>query len=259
MSEPYYQDDYVTIYHGDCRGILPELAANSVDLVLTDPPYGMGYQSNMRYEKYDTIIDDDRFPRKLLNDLMYDCYRLLRRDTAIYLFTQFHIYPRLLPIVADVFEFKNLLVWAKNHQSAGDLKGDYGRQYENILFAVKGGFKIRGARPSNILRYAIVDGTVSLHPTQKPEGLIEHLIIKSTDAGMLVVDPFLGSGTTACCAKKHSRRCIGIELKEEYCEVAANRCRQMSMDLSSPTIIKDGSPEPMFYQFLMYGDSGKIQ
>ena len=70
------------------------------------------------------------------------------------------------------------------------------------------------------------------HPTQKPNQIIAHLIARYSKPNDLILDPFLGSGTTAYCAKKLNRRCIGIEIEEKYCEIAANRCRQMVMELN---------------------------
>jgi len=141
--KPYYEDKYVTIYHADCREILPQLP--KVDLVLTDPPYGI---SSVHW------------------------------DTAI-----------------DVKEFWQLL-----------------NGYRAIVFSCQ-----PLSNPD--------------HPTQKPIPLVEWLIQTYSNPSDLILDPFLGSGTTAYCAKKLNRKCIGIEIEEKYCEIAARRCSQEVMDL----------------------------
>lgn len=229
--KPYYQDKWVTIYHGNCREILPQLQHDAIDLVLTDPPYGMGYVSGHRFEKFDAIRNDSKFPYSLLTAVCIDTYSLLKPNTAIFLFSQWHILPYLIPLVADYYEVRNTLIWVKNNWSAGDLQGNYANQYEAILFATKGNFTIKGKRLPNILHCDRIDGLQLLHPTQKPEQLIETLILSSTENDSTILDPFLGSGTTAFCSKKLGRKCISIEIEETYCEVAANRCRQTVMEL----------------------------
>jgi len=234
IKNPFYGDDWVCILKGDCRDILPELPDNSADFVLTDPPYGIGFHSGHREVTYfDPVLNDDKFPRQLLNDMLFDCYSKLKQETAICVFTQYQVYHKLLPLVSDIFSFKNLLVWVKNvGTGSGDIEGNFDNKYELIVFATKGDFEIHGTRPTNVITASRVDVNSMVHPTQKPAELISKLILPTTEVNDTILDPFLGSGTTAYCAKKLNRKCIGIEIEEKYCEIAANRCRQTVMDFS---------------------------
>jgi len=233
MVEPYYQDEWVTIYLGDCREILPQLP--KVDLVLTDPPYGIDYVTSWRshWDKLVRPIVGDRDAS--YEDVWAMCSHLIKEDRHCYIFADFdtsdftkqQLYP-LYPAL----RIKNGLVWDKGNCSVGDLEGDYGDQWELIIFATKGRRLLNGNRDRNILHYNRVSPSNLLHPTQKPENLISYLITKSTALNEVILDPFLGSGTTCYCAKKLNRKSIGIEIEEKYCEIAANRCQQSVMELN---------------------------
>jgi site-specific DNA-methyltransferase (adenine-specific) len=204
--EPYYSEDGITIYHGDCRDILPEL--EPVDLVLTDPPYGMSFQSNHRTVKHAKIHGDDSLPI----DEIELCIKMA--NFASYFFCRWDNLDEM-PIP------KSLLVWVKNNWSMGDLKHEHGRQWEAICF-------YNGPEHSFIKRIPDVlthkrTGN-NLHPTEKPVKLIQDLI--ACNEGRTILDPFMGSGTTLVAAKNLRRKAIGIELEEKYCEIAVKRLAQ---------------------------------
>jgi len=210
--KPYYQDDGVTIYHGDCREILPEL--EKVDLVLTDPPYGIGYQSAMRFKPLPKIVGDDEFPLWIFDALkpLFAMFVWCRWD-----------------ILAQLPKPKSFIVWDKCMHSMGDLKHEYGRQWEAIAFYPTKEHKFT-KRPVDIIRCQRVSSDKMLHPAEKPVGAITPLII--ANEGDTVLDPFMGVGSTLLASKKLNRKCIGIEIEEKYCEIAANRCRQSVMTLN---------------------------
>jgi len=212
--KPYYQDSYVTIYHGDCREILPELP--KVDLVLTDPPYGINYQSARRtdWQRKPKIQNDKEYPLWIFNDI--------RPNNALLVFCRWEILP-LLP------QPKSFIVWDKLRHSMGDLQHEYGRQWEAIAFYPFEGHHFIN-RPKDVIRSACVPPNSLTHPNEKPEGLILQLMV--SNEGDLILDPFLGSGTTCYCAKKLNRKSIGIEIEEKYCEIAAKRCSQSVMELN---------------------------
>ncbi len=196
--KPYYQDEAVTIYHGDCREILPDLPR--VDLVLTDPPY-----PDWHLEYGDSDIS---------HLLAFECRQIV-----------------FWSIRADFpLSYTAIHIWDK--YPAGENSGVQG--YERI-------FERNGQRNYRIFRGFVISNRVRAmrsadvftgHPSQKPRHLIEKLLVFGSSNGSTVFDPFLGSGTTAYCAKKLNRKCIGIEIEEKYCEIAANRCRQMVMELA---------------------------
>jgi len=216
----FYQDKYITIYHGDCRDILPSL--EPVDLVLTDPPYGMEYHSgHYKYgNPHQPILNDSSYPVDLLQP-----FRSIA-SKAVLLFARWET-------LKDIPLPDSVIVWVKNNWTAGDLNHEYARQWEAILFYKGANHKFYNGRPSDVIYCDRIPPTT--HPTEKPVELINKLIIQNTDVNDIVLDPFLGSGTTCFCAKKLNRRSIGIEISEKYCEVAAKRCMQEAFEFDLPT------------------------
>ena len=216
--KPYYQDKWVTIYHGDCREILPQLDVK-VDLVLTDPPYGIGYHSKhyLGFNPFREIANDDHYPIEILGQL-----RAITKK-AIFMFCRWDKLP-LIPC-PDSF-----IAVIKNNWTAGDLKGEFGRMWEGILFYRLEGFCFNKRLP-DVIDCRRVAPTDLIHPTQKAEYPIQLLIQECSLPNDVILDPFLGSGTTCYCAKKLNRYSIGIEIEEKYCEIAARRCSQEVMEL----------------------------
>jgi site-specific DNA-methyltransferase (adenine-specific) len=209
--KPYYSDEAVTIYHGDCREILPTISG--ADLVITDPPYGMNFRSNYRLIRHDKIANDDKLPLDLIELAINKARR------AAYIFCRWDNL-REMPHPTSV------IAWVKNNWSMGDLKHEHGRQWEACCFYPKNDHEFITRIPDVI--YAEKTGN-ELHPTQKPEALINRII--GANVGDLILDPFMGSGTTLRSAKDMGRRAIGIELDERYCEVAAKRMAQEVLPL----------------------------
>jgi hypothetical protein len=121
--KPYYQDRYVTIYHGDCREILPQLPDKSIDLILTDPPYGIGYYSGyyLGFNPFTRIANDDHYPVEILGQLR------AKAKKAVFMFCRWD----KLPLVPCPDSF---IAMIKNNWTAGDLEGEFGRMWEGILF-----------------------------------------------------------------------------------------------------------------------------
>jgi site-specific DNA-methyltransferase (adenine-specific) len=201
--KPYYEHAGITIYHGDCREILPELG--EVDLVLTDPPYGMEFQSNYRRVKHDKIRGDDSLPL----DVIDKCIKIA--SCACYVFCRWDN-------LSAMPKPKSTIAWIKNNWSMGDLKHEHGRQWEACCFYPGPLHFFKKRIPDVIQRKRT--GNV-LHPTEKPLYLLTALI--DANEGDLILDPFMGSGTTLRAAKDLGRKAIGIEIEEKYCETAAKR------------------------------------
>ncbi len=199
--KPYYQDDWVTIYHGDCREVLPELEA--VELLLTDPPYGVladsGSAATRRSggKKTDGKISWDIRPSQETLELM-----MLMADKQM-------IWGGCHLNLGPTFGY---LVWDKKIDGLNF--GEVEFCWTNMKFAPR------------IFRYRAVgvDGG-KVHPTQKPESLMRFCMIHSETQGN-VLDPFMGSGTTLRAAKDLKSHAIGIEIEEKYCEIAARRMSQ---------------------------------
>jgi site-specific DNA-methyltransferase (adenine-specific) len=209
---PYYDHAGMTIYHGDCREVLPDL--EPVDLVLTDPPYGMNYVSAWRKQhlRLGGIAGDDNFPMWLF-DIEY--------NVAMFVFCRWD----------NLFEIpkpKSFIVWDKGSHSMGDLNHEYGRQWEGCAFYPGPNHRFI-KRPVDVIRVARINPSLLMHPTEKPVRVITPLI-ECHDA-TTVLDPFMGSGTTLRAAKDLGRKAIGIEIEEKYCEIAARRLAQEVLPL----------------------------
>lgn len=204
---------------GDCLERMKEIPDKSVDMVLTDPPYGMKFKSNYRRVKHNAIAGDDSF--FLTNELMSELDRVLKDNSHQYLFCSFHLVDKFKQAVESFFNLKNILIWEKNNTSMGDLTGDYAPKYEMVMFSHKGRRKLNNGRSPNILKFNRTKN--SFHPTEKPVDMMEFLISKSTTEGETVLDFTMGSGSTGVACKNLNRNFIGIERDEKYFEIAKNR------------------------------------
>ena len=190
-----------------------------IDLIVTDPPYGMKFRSNHRAERYGNIHWDDNLD--WVNDFCAEANRVLKGNSHLYMFCSFHNVDIFKQALERYFTIKNILIWEKNNTSMGDLKGDYAPKYEMILFATKGRRLLNGGRDPNMVKFARTGN--KLHPTQKPVELISYLVNKSSKENDIVYDPFMGSGTTAEAAYDGNRNYIGSEIDETYYEISLTR------------------------------------
>lgn len=164
----------ITIHNGDCLEFIKTMGAGTVDIVLTDPPYGMKYRSAWRSCKYDEIKNDDS--TDFLDDLIPELNRVMKSDSVLYMFCSHHQIDRFKQAIEKQLKIKNLLVWIKNNHTSGDLKGAFGNRTEFCFMAVKGTPVIQGKRPDNCLFYPRTDN--SLHPTQKPVDMLNFMTSK---------------------------------------------------------------------------------
>ena len=198
----------IELIHGDCLEEMKKIPDKSIDLVLTDPPYGMSFVSNHRKEKYNSIVGDDKFPLWI-----FDEFKRIAK-CGIYVFCRWdnlHAFPKP----------KSVIAWVKNNWSMGDLKHEHGRQWEAITFYNLQYHKFIKRIP-DVIR-ANRTGN-KLHPTEKPVELIKKLI--ECNVCETVLDPFIGSGTTGVACVNTNRKFIGIELDENYFNIAQNRINE---------------------------------
>jgi len=217
------QEHTSQLLFGDCLALLPGVADDSVDCIITDPPYGVHYQSRSHSLPQVRIANDDERAYGLLEQALAIAQRKLKHNSHIYVFTSWQAFTPMAAVVKKYFNLKNALVWVKNNCTRGDLKGNYGYQYEMILYAHKGRRLLSGRRDRNLLRFAKVPTQAMRHPTEKPVPLLKYLIEKSTVPGEVVLDMFMGSGTTCVAAKHLHRRYVGIELKRVWYDLAVQR------------------------------------
>jgi DNA modification methylase len=209
---PYYEHAGITIYHGDCREVLPVTAA----VMVTDPPYGIRHASNYGASWNGTVIAGDA--------------DLAVRDDVL---GGWH--PRPAIVFGSWRQCRphgtrEVLIWDKGPASGmGDLSFPWKRSWEEI-YILGDGFS--GVRDEGVLKgYTVLtwESVGRWHPNMKPESLLLHLLSKCPLGA--VVDPFMGSGTTLVAAKRLGRAAIGIEIEERYCEIAARRLAQEVLPL----------------------------
>lgn len=192
--------------------LMKRLENNSIDLLLTDPPFGMDFQSNYRKVKHEKIEGDSDlswFPEWIM-----EIKRIMKEDAHLYIFCSWHKVEVFKTEIEKYFNVKNILIWEKNNTGMGDLTGDYAPKYEMVIFCSNGNKKLKGNRDSNIIK-AKKTGN-EFHPTQKPVNLMEYFIEKSTNKNDLVMDCFSGSASTAIACYNTDRNFIGCELNQEF-------------------------------------------
>jgi len=208
------------VYQEDCRETMARMPDKCIDLIVTDPPFGMSFKSGHRKVSHKAIANDDNL--EWLPSVLFEIKRVLKDNGHAYIFCSNHNLWRFLNQIEECgLPYKNLLIWQKNNTGMGDLLGDYAPQYEMIVYCSNGERKLNGRRDSNILSFPRTQN--ELHPTQKPVDLIRYLIIKSSEPGEVVYDPFMGSGTTAVASIEEGRSFIGSELEGDYCITANKR------------------------------------
>lgn len=174
------------IYNTDCIEFMKTLSDCSVDLIVTDPPYLMNFKSRTKNKESKfakEILNDDVKSKNLIIDYIKECYRVLKDNTACYMFCNANHIEFFKTELSKYFNIKNIIVWVKNNHTCGDCLAAYGKQYEFIIYCNKGRCPIRGKRIRDVWFFDKVAGKKQLHQNQKPLDLIEQCIVKSSDEG----------------------------------------------------------------------------
>jgi DNA modification methylase len=235
--KPYYRKNGIVIYHGDCLEVLPTLP--KVDLVLADPPYDVESHTLQRRvqrgrdaSRYGRVTAFEQVPFPAMTEQLRDASAaLIASLTSAWLLAFCQI--EGAPLWRHCFEehslvYKRTCLWIKPDgmpQFSGDRPG---MGYETfVAMHAAGRTRWNGGGRHGVFKFNKRDpgmgGAKNSHPTQKPLALIEHLIELFSNDGQLVLDPFMGSGTTLVAAQNLHRHAIGIEIEEKYCEIAAKR------------------------------------
>ena len=201
---PYYQEDGIVIYCGDCRDILPTL--EPVDLVLTDPPYGISLDTS--YSKYKNSISYNAIKN---DEIPFNAFFLLQYGKKLIIWGA-NCFANTLP------NFPGWLAWIKIDRNGAKI-----RQSEMELAWTNFIARPQCFRWTWIGAYKEGQEHCMVHPTQKPLPLMRWCL---SFADGNVLDPFMGSGTTPVAAKHLGRKAIGIEIEEKYCEIAVKRLAQ---------------------------------
>lgn len=209
--KPYYDHGGIAIFHGDSQEISKDLKS---DIVLTDPPYGMNYQSAWQtaWKRKGKIHGDDEFPIWIFEELK----------------------PRIAMMVwcrwdqmREMPKPKSFIVWDKGNHSMGDLNHEFGRRWEGCCF-YPGPEHYFLKRPVDLIIANRINPADLKHPNEKPTNCLTPLI--DCHPGEVILDPFMGCGSILVAAKDLGRKAIGIEIEEKYCEIAAKRLSQEVFD-----------------------------
>jgi site-specific DNA-methyltransferase (adenine-specific) len=222
--EPYYTDGQITIYHADCRDVLPIVDPDEVDLVLTDPPYG-DRQSEQRRSK------------RAANDPGHDAgFAMIHGDDEPFEPSPLFVYRRLVLFGANHYAdklpaSKSWLVWDKRNGATPDDNADAELIWTNVPGVIRTYRQCwRGFSREN----DSLEPERHVHPTQKPVNLMMWLLERYTKPGDLVFDPYMGSGPIPKACKLLGRRYVGCDVVETYCATAVRRLQQSVLPLDIP-------------------------
>jgi len=196
------------------------------DMVFTDPPYGVSYQSNMRTksEKFDILQNDNVFITEWINNVP------LFSKGFVFVWTSWKVLKQWIEFCEPIGELSNIIIWNKGGGGMGDLKGTFSTDFE-VALVYNRGAEIKGKRLGSVWNVGKDGSSTYLHPTQKPVELsamaIENVSIKNN----LVLDLFLGSGSTMVASHQLKRKCYGMELDPKYCQVIIDRMKKLDPSL----------------------------
>ena len=254
--KPYYEADGITIYHGEACAVLSTLPEASCDVLLTDPPYSSGgmfradreLSPDAKYRgwsqnadgsrrpptaEYGTFGGDSRDQRSFMlwvSAWSFGALHATRPGGVAFMFSDW----RQVPAATDALQmggwtWRGLNVWDKG--VGRPMKGRFRNHIEFVAWGTNGPVIGSDDYPSALIQVPTVGHGEREHVTQKPVELLQHLLRVVPGDGLTVLDPFLGSGSTLVAARNLGHKCIGIEVEERYCEIAAKRLAQGVLDL----------------------------
>jgi site-specific DNA-methyltransferase (adenine-specific) len=260
---PYYSDESVTLYHGEALDVLRSLPDASVDVVMTDPPYSSGgmFRSDRQIDpadkyrgwsqnadgssrpptaEYGSFGGDSRDQRSFMGWVgawSFQALRATRAGGSLFCFTDW----RQLPVASDAIQhggwiWRGINVWDKG--VGRPMRGRFRNHLEYVLWGTNGsltGNNSGDVYPSALIPVPTVNAAEREHVTQKPAELLQALLAVIGAGRLVVLDPFMGSGSTLVAARALGHRCIGVEVDERYCEIAARRLDQGVLDFGEVT------------------------
>lgn len=225
---PYYSDDQVTLYHGDCLEVMDSLPLGSIDLVVTDPPYVIGAVSSGAMASKSGGWQDMMNSAAWFTSWYRLVGQLLRHSGAMWSFLNWRTLPVVMRAATDAqLPITSMMVWDKEWIGPGGSQG-LRPAYEMCGLFAKPGFAIPDRGVSDVWRHKVGSHKPNGHPAEKPVDLMRRIIRTSGNAGV-VLDPFMGSGSTIVAAQAEGVRSIGIESEERWCELAAKRLGQRDL------------------------------
>jgi site-specific DNA-methyltransferase (adenine-specific) len=206
------------LHHGDCLEIMRGI--DRVDAVITDPPYGINYQSAWRIEqeRFDVIDGDGSVPLEWIKSSSG-----LIENGCMFMFSRWDVAEEFRTEIDKFLKLQSQVIWDRGNHGLGDLKRQYAPMHDTCWFATAGEYNFPSKRPKSIYRSMRLSGGNLVHPTQKPVELMMKILIDTTKEGDTILDPFMGSGTTGVACAQLGRKFIGIEIDKDYFEIAKKR------------------------------------
>jgi site-specific DNA-methyltransferase (adenine-specific) len=228
------------IIQGDCLEVMKQWPDKCVDVVITDPPYGIDIQKTGSgvtgrrgfiyggdfTQNKAAVIAGDKSPD---GRWLVEAFRLLKDDSAMYMFSRWDVDAYWVAAMESAgFRIKNQIIWAKHTGGSGDLDAAFMPSHETLWLANKGRRKLNGKRLKDVwfdnwtecIRHS------KCHPFEKPVDILQTCLEQHSNNGDLILDPFCGSGTTCVAAELLGRKWIGIELDPKYCDIARKRVKE---------------------------------
>jgi site-specific DNA-methyltransferase (adenine-specific) len=210
---------------GDCLIELNKIPDKTIDVVLTDPPYGIDYKSNFsKFNNHITkegLLNDNDDAVELFDKTCEILNKKCKDDAHLYFFIDTKNYPTFRKIAEKYFDVKTPLIWYKSDAGIGDLQYDWINGTEMIIYCMKGYRKLNRRRV-NVLQYPRLHSSDMIHPTQKPIELLKEILSVSANKYDIICDPFMGSGSAIKVAKEYGCNYIGIELDRDMFNKAKN-------------------------------------
>lgn len=243
MGQPYYSDEWVTLYHGDTLDVLRELPTDEIAALVTDPPYSSGNLPESMKQKaaprlrgwtwQDKVMETDQLSTLgfiwMMRALLVEARLRLIDGGSVCIFIDWRNWGNLVGAVESAgFRVNNMVVWDK--QSIGMGNG-FRNQHELVLYGSVGAPRVVSHSIPNVL--GVKREANDLHQSPKPVSLMCSLLEVVSAPGDVVLDPFAGSASTLVAAKQLGRKAIGIEIEERYCEIAAKRLAQDVLDFGA--------------------------
>ncbi len=231
MIEPYFETELGKLYHGDCLDVMNEI--EQVDLIIADPPYNFTTASagSGKINPWADICNSSLW----FSTWQKIALRKLEiKQGALWNFCNWRTLATITKSIFDIkHQIESLMIWNKCWIGPGGPRG-LRPSYELVALVCHSQFKIANRGIYDIQEFPWSGIKPSGHPAEKPIDLITYLI--KISGGDIIMDPFLGSGTTAIACEKLNRKWIGIEMSKEYCEMAVDRIKketaQYKMDFS---------------------------
>ena len=217
------------IHNRSCMDIATIIDDNSIDCIITDPPYGIDFQSARKKDKstWKPKIANDESPYIEWIPLAYE---KLKWGGRLICFYRWDVQEEFLSAIeAAGFTVKSQIVWDKVMHGMGDLKGEFAPQHELMIYATKGRYEFKGARPKTIYRAQRVSADALVHPNEKPVNLLQALIRDISIKEDIILDFFSGSGSTSVAASIERRQYVAFELDENYVNIANKRISDASI------------------------------